>query len=391
MESKKKFSFMKIDNYNIYKPALGKGAFGAVYLAEEENNKEVFACKMISLDLVATPSDRKMIHREITNSLYMDHPHINKILFIKRTKNDLLLFSHLCSGGDLSVFSRKYFLRYKTLMHDDIIAYFAKQIIIGLYYLSMVGIAHRDIKLANIIITNKDKRVCSEPSNILEWENFKEMMAELPVSKESKEIGMEKDFVPYDCFQDIESNLENIKLEIIDFGFSVCLNLTTMKSFLGTPATVAPEIVKKQKYDIKCDIWSLGCILFKLKTYQNPFPGKTIEELFENVDKGEIVIPKGAHSVQFLDLIERVLKFDPNERLSLAECLQHPFFTDRKDFIELDEPKKVSLKSEGLKAYLKEKMDSDNFDVDFDLGITLEESEITEGESQFVLITFNYN
>ena len=59
-----------------------------------------------------------------------------------------------------------------------------------------------------------------------------------------------------------------------------------LKEFLGTPYYIAPEIIKSQRYGSKCDIWSLGVLVFQLISGEFPFNGKTKTELFRNICSG---------------------------------------------------------------------------------------------------------
>lgn len=59
-----------------------------------------------------------------------------------------------------------------------------------------------------------------------------------------------------------------------------------LKEFLGTPYYIAPEIIKSKRYGSKCDIWSLGVLVFQLISGEFPFNGKTKTELFRNICSG---------------------------------------------------------------------------------------------------------
>lgn len=64
---------------------------------------------------------------------------------------------------------------------------------------------------------------------------------------------------------------KNNFINIIDFGLSRDTMEGDMKSYLGTPYYVAPEILKKKPYNKQCDIWSLGVCMFKIMTGEYPF------------------------------------------------------------------------------------------------------------------------
>jgi serine/threonine protein kinase len=83
---------------------------------------------------------------------------------------------------------------------------------------------------------------------------------------------------------------DNGKIKIIDFGFSViCDKDAKLQINCGTPAFMAPEIVKKQSYSgFAADIWALGIILYIMLTGKHPFKHKNEQELFQRIVVGEI-------------------------------------------------------------------------------------------------------
>ena len=80
---------------------------------------------------------------------------------------------------------------------------------------------------------------------------------------------------------------EGIDLKLVDFGLAGIFDKTAKyKEKLGSPLYMAPEIIKGKKYDMKCDIWSLGVILFMLMSGELPFKmptGFKMEEIFEQI------------------------------------------------------------------------------------------------------------
>lgn len=97
----------------------------------------------------------------------------------------------------------------------------------------------------------------------------------------------------------------------------------------GTPFYCPPEVWKDKPYSEKCDIWSLGCVIYELTRLHPPFQAKNIEELKIKVKKGEYPkIPKH-FSDDLQSIIDQCLIQDPTKRSSAHQLLQmRPFCND---------------------------------------------------------------
>jgi len=102
-----------------------------------------------------------------------------------------------------------------------------------------------------------------------------------------------------------------------------------MHTVVGTPYYVAPEVLKGN-YDISCDIWSLGVILYVFLCGYPPFEGDNNKEIFRNVLKQRLQFDPaewGTISDSAKDLVTKMLAKDPKKRISATQCLEHPWFT----------------------------------------------------------------
>lgn len=92
----------------------------------------------------------------------------------------------------------------------------------------------------------------------------------------------------------------------------------------GSPHYASPEIVYGVRYKgDKADVWSCGIILFALLTGFLPFDGGDMRNTLKLVKKGEYVIPPWL-SAEAVDLIQRILLQNPEERITILEILEHP-------------------------------------------------------------------
>ena len=196
----------KIGNYKL-KTEIGRGSFATVYKGELEDTNEIVAIKMMS-KMNVDNEKIQIIEKEIEILNSLDHPNIIKLRDLRKTKNNWYLIFEYCDLGDLENYIKKYFYNEKLnrcIVPEDAAQKIVQQICEALKVMRKKSIVHRDLKLANILIT--------------------------------------KDYV----------------IKVADFGFAKFADDNfLLKSYCGTPVTMAPEILKKNEYNEKCDIYSLG-------------------------------------------------------------------------------------------------------------------------------------
>ena len=155
-----------------------------------------------------------------------------------------------------------------------------KQVLCAVNYLHLNNIAHRDIKLENILVE-----------------------------------------------QEITSNDEQLlNVKLIDFGTSNYVKTENTNYFtvkVGSPFYMAPEVLNK-KYNNKCDIWSCGVIMFMLLRGHPPFKGENQEELFKSI-QNDIINYNEMTEISELakELLSKMLERNVDLRYSADECLKH--------------------------------------------------------------------
>ncbi len=116
--------------------------------------------------------------------------------------------------------------------------------------------------------------------------------------------------------------------KICDFGWSSVLkNDSTRKTFCGTYEYMAPEIFESAAYTEKVDVWSLGILLYELLHGYSPFRAPTLLEIYKNILKRKIKFADGM-SEQAIDLISKILRYKPEERLNVQQILAHPYLAE---------------------------------------------------------------
>ena len=118
------------------------------------------------------------------------------------------------------------------------------------------------------------------------------------------------------------------KVLLSDYGISNQLNelITSFKTHIGTRIIMAPEILKGEKYNDKCDLWSLGVNIYKLKTKDFPYKGNVDNDILKEIrEKGQTVL-NNINDESLRNLLSRLLVENPQERISWDEYFEHEFF-----------------------------------------------------------------
>lgn len=149
----------------------------------------------------------------------------------------------------------------------------------------------------------------------------------------------------------IDKEMNNI-LKIIDFGTSTEIQITNnkkqvLKTTHGTSYYIAPEVLKKE-YNEKCDVWSIGVILYILLSGKPPFDGEDDDKITKKVAKGKYDLSEGpwkAISEEAKTLIRKMLDVDYSRRISAKEALADNWFKQAKDTIVDVEIMRESLRN----------------------------------------------
>ena len=125
---------------------------------------------------------------------------------------------------------------------------------------------------------------------------------------------------------------ENL-IKLGDFGVSKVLNSTLKhaKTIVATPQYSAPEILKKEQYSFRADIWSLGVTFFQLIYLIFPFEGTTEEEMQKNILEGKRkeVSCSESYDKKLIDLVNSMLSYRPDDRPSASDILENPIINSR--------------------------------------------------------------
>ena len=260
---------MSLDRFEIISTIYNTLEDSLLLVKKKENGK-IYTIKSVRVD-ENREKEKQLFFNELRILVPLTHKNIimyKEAFYDKETKTLNMVIEYI-GEGDLSM-KIKLAQQKKKYFKEKVIWGIFIQILEGLNYLHKKFILHRDLKTSNIYLTKK---------GIVK-------IGGLNVGKNIEEIGMA---------------------------------LTQ----IGTPYFTAPEIWEQKAYDYKCDIWSLGCILYEMTSLHVPFLGLDMQELYQNIMSLKYSpIPK-CYSKELGEIIKIILNKNPIDRPSTKELLNH--------------------------------------------------------------------
>lgn len=260
----------------IFERDLGSGNFGITKLFRNVENDQRVAVKLIRRGEKTIDNN---VMREVVIHHSLHHPNIVMFSEVRLTPTHLAIVMEYANGGELfdKICSCGRF-------NENEARFYFQQLISGVAYLHSKGVCHRDLKLENILLDKSSSGV--------------------PIIK------------------------------VCDFGYSKSSLLhSAAKSTVGTPAYIAPEVLKRQpSYDGKlADVWSCGVTLFVMLIGSYPFEDpknpKNFRSTIERILMAKYNIPSGISlSHDCIHLINQIFEIDPGKRIDMIGIFKHPFY-----------------------------------------------------------------
>ncbi len=263
---------------------IGHGAFGSVYKAVHNSTNKLYAIKIIDYSKDNNKENNNII--SYNYSSVQQETAIMKLVnqsnfivkyygsYFSRKSNTLWLILEYCSSGS----AIDLMLSMDRTFSEVEVATIMEMVLQGLIIIHNKNLIHRDIKGANILLS------------------------------------------------------EDGYAKLGDFGVGAqLLTEKYRKSKKGSPYWMSPQVASNLKYDFKTDIWSLGITCIELIEGEPPFselkPKSVMEKMSKNPPKPSEFVDFNEHTDEFRSFIEHCLEIDPNKRYTAEELLKHEFIT----------------------------------------------------------------
>lgn len=275
----------------VLEEAIGKGAFGTVYRARHTLMNRVVALKVLPRELTREPYLIARFQQEIRTAAALDHPNIVSVYDADSSGKTHFLAMQFVAGQDLAAV-----LRQNGPLPISAACSYAYQTLLGLQHAFVRGTVHRDIKPSNLMLMHASRTTAAV-------------------------------------------------VQILDFGLARFVSetsgggsLTVAGQVLGTPDYMSPEQADDvRRADIRSDIYSLGCTLFRLLCDRVPFPGDSVvERLVARTRERAPRITDFRPEVptELADVLQKMLEPDPTDRYqtpAAAAAALSPWISDRVD------------------------------------------------------------
>ena len=274
---------------------IGTGGYGYVFKGRDRKTKELRAIKVMNVEKIeqnlSSQYETKNIKehlklciegfiKEFENMQICSKNNDNSVKCYEYFNNEdnFVIIMELCDTNLQHILSNKIKKEKKGFKYEEIYD-IIKQLNKTFRIMKDNNIIHRDLKLENILIKYIDK--------------------------EKKKY----------------------KIKLSDYGSSKRLiSLSrSCNSHSGTLAYMAPEILKGEKYNYKCDLWSIGIIIYRLIYGESPYLGANEAALINRIEELGNKMIKIDNKV-LNDLVKKLLEKDQNDRINWDEYFNHPFF-----------------------------------------------------------------
>lgn len=261
--------------YEVEEQPFARGKYATVKRCRERSSGRQWAAKFLKKRRRAQELRAEALHEVAVLDAAARCSRLVSLHQVFETKTEMVLVLELAPGGELQMVLDK-----DEVPEERQVARLMKQILDGIAFLHSLNVAHLDIKPQNLVLTG-----------------------EFP-----------------EC-----------DVKLCDFGISRYISHgADIREILGTPDYVAPEVLNYEPISLATDMWSVGVLLYVLLTGCSPFGGDSKQETFCNISRCRLDFPDDLFedvTEEARDLMRKLMVKDPSERLTITECLEHPWFS----------------------------------------------------------------
>ena len=263
-----------MENFKII-DKIGEGAYSTVYTVKRIEDGNLYALKKVKIQSLSEKEKQNALN-EVRILASVNSPFVisYKESFIDETDKTLCIIMEYADEGDLFQKITLYKKLHTFFEENDVWKIFI-QITKGLHDLHEYNILHRDLKSANVFL-----------------------------------------------FRDGTAKLGDLNVSKISFRGLGCTQT-------GTPYYASPEVWRDNPYNLKSDIWSLGCLCYELLMLKTPFRAESMEALYRKVMKGKYPEINKKYSKKFDYVISYMLQLKPENRPNTQQILNIPEIQDK--------------------------------------------------------------
>jgi serine/threonine protein kinase len=244
---------------------IGSGGFSRVHIAQHVPTGNYSAVKIVDLSKLKEDEVKSMV-REISVFMLVNHPNLVRCYRTSTAGPNLLFFMEFAPGGTLLDLVKE-----KKGMNEGLAQHYFKQLFSAVRHLHLYHfLAHRDLKLENVLLTRKGV------------------------------------------------------VKLADFGLAGTSFNSLMRTFVGTPGFQAPEVIAGYEYSEKCDVWSLAVCLYGMVAGKLPFSTQNVNYRNFLNEIAKIQYPR-TFSPMIVDLLQKMLVVKPDDRPGLIQIQDHPW------------------------------------------------------------------
>ncbi|RDD39702.1 Serine/threonine-protein kinase ULK4 [Trichoplax sp. H2] len=284
-----------MENYILY-DEIGRGDGSIVYKGRKRGAIEFVAIYCIEKSKRAETTNRVRLSQGLKHRCMVEFHEWYE------TSKHLWLIVQLCTGGSLQEI-----LNQDGCLPEESIRNFGVDLVIGLYTIHSLGIVFCDLKPSKLLL---------DGTWAIKYSNF----------NHARLLGERLDFLDG---TDSDSSDEQSDSEEVNVK-----KVSDKKTGMPFTPYLAPEVMLFGQFSPASDLWSVGCLLYRMYTGNLPFQGETTAELANNILQNDPPFPTSPiHSeeisAEFLDLISGLLRKDPNERYDWSRVCSHEMWKNK--------------------------------------------------------------